>query len=108
MENFTPQNRPCSDPYFGHRKRALLTRLFETVKTALTPQDNRSFLREFNSAHLESYIILRNGVHYETFIANECACRVEIIALKKNHPHDDWTFVPDEIAQPGNPAIVAA
>ncbi len=108
MENFTQQSRPCSDPYFGQRKRALLTKLFETVKTALTPQDNRPFLQEFNSAHLESYTILRNGVHYETFIANECACRVEIIALKKIHPHDDWTFVPDTITPSENPAIVAA
>jgi len=108
MENFTQQNRPYADPYFGKRKRALLTRLFETVKTALTPQDNRSFLQEFNSAHLESYIILRNGVHYETIIANECACRVEIIALKKTHPHDEWTFVPGEMTHAENPAIVAA
>ena len=108
MENFTQQDRPCSDPYFGHHKRALLTRLFETVKTALTPQDNRPFLQEFNSAHLESYTILRNGVHYETFIANECACRVEIMALKKSYPHDDWSFVPDEITQSGNHAIAAA
>ena len=108
MENFTQQSTPRSDPYFGHRKRALLTRLFETVKTALTPQDNRPFLQEFNSAHLESYIILRNGVHYETFVANECACRVEIIALEKMYPHDDWTFVPGQSRRSENQAPVAA
>ena len=89
MENSTQQNRPYTDPYFGKRKRALLTRLFETVKTALTPENNQQFLQEFNSAHHESYTIFRNGTHYETFIANECACRVEIIALKKMYPHED-------------------
>jgi len=108
MENFTQQNKPYADPYFGKHKRAILTRLFETVKTALTPKDNPLFLQEFNSAHLENYTIFRNGVHYETFNANECACRVEIIALKKMHPHDDWSFVPHATTRLGNPAIVAA
>ncbi len=108
MENFTQQNRPYGDPYFGKRKRALLTRLFETVKTALTPENSHQFSQDFNSAHLESYTIFRNGAHYETFRANECACRVEIIALKKMYPHEDWTFLPEESQQPKNPATVAA
>jgi len=108
MENFTQQDRSCTDPYFGKRKRALLAKLFETVKTALTPVNSRHFLQEFTSAGRESYTIFRNGVHYETFIANECACRVEIIALKKLHPHDNWTFVPEETMRSEKPAPVAA
>ena len=108
MEKLTQQNRHYANPHFGQRKRALLAKLFETVKTALTPEENRPFLQEFNATHLESYTIFRNGVHYETFVANECACRVEIIALQKLHPHDDWTFLSNQDIQSEGPATVAA
>ncbi len=108
MDKITQQKKLDAGPYFGNQKRELLTKLFDSVKSALTPSGNQRFLKDFNSGQLESYIIFRNGVHYETFAANECACMVEIIALEKKYPHDDWAFKPNGAMQSNTTATVAA
>jgi len=108
MDVLTQQKKLYADPHFGSRKRDLLAKFFDSVKTALTPGVDRLNLKEFYAADHESYTIMRNGVHHETFFANECACRVEIIALKKKYPHDDWTFKSDDPEHSENPAKVAA
>ncbi len=108
MDVFTQQKKLYAEPHFGSRRRYLLAKFFDSVKTALTPGGDRPDIKELYTAHHESYTIFRNGVHHETFFANECACRVEIIALKKKYPHDDWTFVPRKPEHLKKPANVAA
>ncbi len=122
MDVFEQQKKLYSDPHFGHEKRGLLEQLFDSVKTSLTPAVVR--VAEIHSADLhtlnqpahhkehsvnpETYTIFRNGVHYDKFAANECACQVEIIALKKEFPEDDWTFSSGAVEQPKKRAHAAA
>jgi len=122
MDVFEQQKKLYSDPHFGPEKRGLMAKMFESVRTALTPDvvlGAKEHSCQYFKIHQpephenyqtsgEVYIIYRNGVHYETFLENECACQVEIIALKKEFPADSWTFSPGEKQQPKKLATAAA
>lgn len=122
MDIFAQQKKLYTDPHFGHAKRGRLEKFFESVKNSLTPtvvhgakiqsgeihMINQHLRHEDRSAGVEIYTILRNGIHHETIAANECACAVEIIALKKQYPQDQWSLVPGDAGPPKKQAHAAA
>lgn len=113
MDVFEQQKKLYSDPHFGGEKRGVLTRLFEAVKSALTPTAVLSakahsfqlhslkhpLSSEDHSNHIETFFILRNGVSYGEFFDQENACQAEIIILRKQYPNDSWTYLSNAAIQ---------
>lgn len=122
MDILAQQKKLYSDPHFGTEKRNILAKLFGTVKSALIPSAgegttvnshtpyalDRSHLLEAKFINSDTHTIFRNGVHFETFYANECACQVEVMALRKEYPHDNWSYTSGDNIKPEKQTGAAA